>query len=86
VRWGLLLLLTLATACHRYEELNASEAISAGDAELAKELPQMKHHLADANAQLRGGKWHIEYGGGTGGATVDVDSHTGRAHIVKIEQ
>jgi hypothetical protein len=32
------------------------------------------------------GNWRVDYTPGTGGATVDVDKHTGKAVVIEIQQ
>ncbi|HEV2747077.1 MAG TPA: hypothetical protein VGW34_07235 [Allosphingosinicella sp.] len=76
----------LLAGCHSHSELTASEAIEAANAELTKALPQMKHHGGDVKAERRDDTWRVEIGGGCGGVTIDVDSRTGKATIIEIQQ
>ena len=81
-----ILLALLLVGCDDRRELTQSEAIAAADAELFKVVPQMRGNSSDVKVESRGEKWRVDYGGGTGGVTVDVDKRTGKAIIVDMQQ
>ena len=41
----------LLAACHKHDETNATEAIQAADAKIAKAYPELKHHQFNVKAE-----------------------------------
>ena len=83
------ILMVLVMASCGGGRLSPGEARAAADAALVEQLPQLDDatldelHLETIDLD---GRWRVTYGGGTGGAVVDVDKRSGEARIVSIEQ
>ncbi|MFL6845346.1 MAG: hypothetical protein ACJ8ER_10755 [Allosphingosinicella sp.] len=65
----------------------AGDAKDAANAQLTREWPQIRDlENFDIRTSDLGSKWRVDYGGGTGGITIEVDKKSGKATIVEVQQ
>jgi ABC-type glycerol-3-phosphate transport system substrate-binding protein len=84
MRAAVLMALVLA-ACSN-GAATAEDARATADAKLREVMPQTHPETWEATIRDMEGNWRVDYTPGTGGATVDVDKHTGKAVVIEIQQ
>jgi hypothetical protein len=82
-----LLLSALLAGCGHDGATTADQAIAAANAQVMQEFPQIRSlEGTEITTRDLGAKWRVDYGGGTGGITVEVDKRSGHAAITEVQQ